>query len=174
MKKPISPRSKAYRSAAQRLNCHAVCLIGFEKPHPAYFGDNRGAYPVRVATSTKEMTAADRADLDSPFSAIVVLEYVLVNSEAHAKRLKDALDEILLGQQEEKENNGLRHRFRDVRDCWDQDSGDKEASEHDRARWWSIVLAEAQRLLRPGATEFDVYDPDDVAAIIDKKAKRGF
>lgn len=174
MKKPISPRSKAYRSTAQRLGFHAVCLIGWEGPKPAYFGDNQGALPVRVTTASKEMIAADRADLDSPMVGVIVHEYVLVPSEAHAKRLKDALDEVLLGQQEEHENGSLRHRWRDARHCWDQDNCDKEAREMDRARWWSIVLEEANRLLRPGATEFEIYDPDDVAAIIDKKAKRGF
>lgn len=170
----ISPRSRAYKATAQRLGFNAVCLIGWDGPRPASFGDNRGIYPVRVATSTKEGTAHERADLESPHVGIVMLEYVLVPSATHAKRLKDALDEVLLGQAEEHMNNTLRHRWRDVRECWDQDNSDPAEQEFDRARWWSVVLDEARRILSGGATEFEIYESAEEAQdIITKAVKRG-
>lgn len=96
--------------------------------------------------------AAERSDLESPVHCVVVLEYVLVATAEHAKRLKAALDEVLLGEQEGQMNAACRHRWRNVAGCFD------EGDEHQRAIWWSIVLDEAQRLLRGGATEFAIYE----------------
>lgn len=128
---------------------------------------------MRVATSSKEMTAHERADLETPHVGVIVLECVMVPSATHAKRLKDALDEILMGHQEEQENGVLRHRWRDCRGCWDQDDADPEQRESSRAMWWGIVLSEAQRMLRSGATEFPIYDSDEIYSVISKKVKRG-
>lgn len=164
----ISPRARAYRAVAQQMGFHAVCLIGWEGPRPAFFGDNRGIWPVRVATSAKEMTAHERADLETPHVGVVVLEYVLVPSAAHAKRLKDALDEVLMGEQEGQSNASLRHRWRDIQGCFE--AGD----DHGRVLWWGIVLDEARRLLRAGATAFPIYtSAEDVAEMISRKATRG-
>lgn len=168
MSEPITnPRSRARRAVAQTIGFHAVCLIGWEGPRPAYFGDNCGIWPVRVATSSKEMVAHERADLESPHVGVIVLEYVLVPSATHAKRLKDALDEVLLGQAEEQENAPLRHRWIDARGCWE------EGDDHMRAMWWGIVLNEARRLLKRTSTDFPIYDPDEAHAIINKKVHRG-
>ena len=163
----LSPKSKAYRAVAQRTDFHAVCLIGWEGPRPAYFGDNKGIWPVRIATSTKELKAAQHADLETPHVGVVVLEYVLVSTAEHAKRLKEALDEVLLGFQEEQENSTLRGRWRDVQGCW------AEGDEPGRQLWWSIVLQEAQRILRKTSTSFDVFDADEAYRRISKKATRG-
>lgn len=163
----LSRRSKAYRHAARREDYHAVCLIGWEGPRPAKFGDNRGIWPVRVAISKKELKANQHADIESPHVGVVVLEYVLVPTEEHAKRLKEALDEVLLGQQEAQENNGLRGRWRDVRDCWEEGNGDA------RGWWWSVVLGEAQRLLKRGATNFEMYTADEAHKRIQRRALRG-
>lgn len=172
--KKVNPKSRAYRSVAQACGFHAVCLIGWEGPAPMAFGDNQGGLFVRVTTAKKETMAADRDDLSSPITPIVVHEYVLVPSEAHAKRLRDALDEILMGQQEEQMNRSGRHRWRNARGCWDQDNADPEERAHDRARWWAIVLGEAQQLLVGGASEFPIYDSaDDVERIISRKVVRG-
>lgn len=169
----LSPRSKAFRATALKTGFHAVCLIGLAKPRPAFFGDNRGVLPVRVATAARELEAADRADLESPVEEVVVLEHILVPSATHAKRLQKALDEVLTGQAEERMNSPLRHRWRDCRGCWEQDDPDPEEQEMDRRRWWGVVLEEAQRLLREGATEFPMYDSEEVHRIINKKALRG-
>jgi hypothetical protein len=74
-----------------------------------------------------------------------------VPTEVHAKRLKEKLDDVLMGEQESQLNQSLRHRWRDVRGCF------AENDDHSRAIWWSLVLEEAQRLLRSGATHFSVY-----------------
>ncbi len=164
----VNPKSRAYRSVAQACGHHAVCLIGWEGPRPAFFGDNQGMWPVRVATSAKEQTAADRADLESPHVGVVVLEYVLVPSEAHAKRLKDALDEVLLGEQESQQNSGARHRWRNCIGCFEP--GD----EHQRAIWWSIILDEARRLLDGSSREFVIYETAEAAQdVISRKVVRG-
>lgn len=165
----MAPKPKPHRvrrrGVAERLDLYAVCLIGWEGPRPLSFGDNQGGLFVRVATARKEVSAADRSDIESATVPIIVHEYVLVPTEAHAKRLKEALDEVLLGQQEEQMNTGGRHRWRNVRQCWDQDGPSKEDQEFDRARWWSEILSEAQRLLRPGSTSFAIYGtPEDAMA----------
>lgn len=164
----LSRRSKAYRSAKLREDYHAVCLIGWEGPRPARFGDNRGIWPVRVAISKKEMKANQHADIESPHVGVVVLEYVLVPTEEHAKRLKEALDEVLLGQQEAQENQPLRGKWRDLRDCWEEND------EAGRALWWGVCLTEAQRLLRRGATSFEMYTADEAHKRIQRRANRGY
>lgn len=166
--KKVSPRSRAYRSVAHACGHYAVCLIGWEGPRPAFFGDNEGIWPVRIATSARETTAADRADLESPHVGVVVLEYVLVPSEAHAKRLREALDEVLLGEQESQQNSGARHRWRNVNGCWEP--GD----DHQRAIWWSVVIDEARRLMEGGAREFTIYETaEDAQKVISRKVVRG-
>jgi len=162
----ISKRSKAYRSAQRREDYHAVCLIGWEGPRPARFGDNRGIWPVRVAISKKEMKANQHADLETPHVGVVVLEYVLVPTEEHAKRLKEALDEVLLGQQEAQENTSLRGKWRDLRDCWE------EHDEEGRHLFWITVLEDAQRLLRRSSTSFQMYTADEAYKKISKRALR--
>lgn len=149
---PRGRRSAVKRkNTAEMANCYAVCLIGWEGPRPRAFGDNAGIWPVRIAVSRKEMMAAERSDIESPHVKVVVLEYVLVPTEVHAKRLKEKLDDVLMGEQESQLNASLRHRWRDVRGCFE------EKDEHSRAIWWALVLEEAQRLLRSGATHFAVY-----------------
>lgn len=156
--KPRPHRVKR-RGLAERLDRYAVCLIGWEGPRPRAFGDNMGIWPVKVTISKKEMMAAARSDLESPHTGVIVLEYVLVATEVHAKRLKDALDEVLLGEQEGQQNDGLRHRWRDVRGLFEEND------DHQRAMWWGLVVEEAQRLLCRGATEFVIYGtPEDALA----------
>lgn len=156
MRSPKPNRVKR-RGVAERLDLYAVCLIGWDGPRPRTFGDNRGIWPVKIAVSKKEVTAAARTDLESPHVGVIVLEYVLVPSEAHAKRLKEKLDEVLLGEQEGQQNDSLRHKWRDVIGLFD------DGDDHQRAMWWGIVVEEARRLLRHGATEFTIYGaPEDV------------
>lgn len=164
----LSPRSKAFRATAQTMGFHTVCLIGWEGPRPAAFGDNYGIWPVRVATSAREMSAHERADLESPHVGVIVLEYVVVPSATHAKRLKDAIDEVLLGYQEEQENVATRHRWRNVRGCWE------EGDDASRMMWWGEVLQEARRILEKGSTEFPIYESwEQVNSSITRRALRG-
>lgn len=123
---------------------------------------------MRVVTAQKEMSAADRADLESPHVGVIVHAYVLVPTAVHAKRLKDALDEVLLGEQEGQENKPLRHRWRNCVGLFEP--GD----EHQLMIWWGIVLEEARRLLRCGATEFTIYESaEDASRVLSKRALKG-
>ena len=75
-----------------------------------------------------------------------------VESRAHGERLKAALDDLLLGEQQPKENKQPRHRFRDVVGCLD----DVET----RSMWWGILLAAALREVRKEARDFEIMDND--------------
>lgn len=166
----ISPTSRAYNEAARYLNMHSVCLIGWEGPRPRAFGDNRGIWPVRIATSKKEMTAADRSDIETPHVGVIVLEYVHVETKAHAERLKSALDEVLLGQMEEQGNDPLRHRWRDVQGCFEEND------ETSLRLWWLVILEEAQRILRERRSIVDrinTLDADEVYRRISQRATKG-
>jgi hypothetical protein len=77
---------------------------------------------------------------------------VHVESRAHGERLKAALDDLLLGEQQPKENKQPRHRFRDVVGCLD----DVET----RSMWWGILLAAALREVRKEARDFEIMDND--------------
>lgn len=154
--KPRPHRVKR-RGVAEKLDLYAVCLIGWEGPRPRAFGDNRGIWPMKIAVSKKEMVAAARTDLESPHVGVIVLEYVLVPSEVHAKRLKEKLDEVLLGEQEGQQNDALRHKWRDCNGIFDVDD------DHQRAVWWGLIVEEARRMLRPGATEFTIYGAPEEA-----------
>ena len=143
-------QSRAFRAAAAREEFYSVCLIGWDGPRPAVFGDNLGIWPVRVATAKKDGAAHKHDDLATPHARVVVLEAIYVGSEAHAKRLKDALDEMLLGQQEEHENRSLRHRWRDVRQCFE--------TPDERAIWWGELVLEAVRLCKRAARAFETFD----------------
>lgn len=165
MTKPINPRSKAYRSVAQLAGCHAVCLIGWKEPGALRVGDNQGIWPVRVTTAAKESSAADRANAETPHIDVVVLEYVLVPTETHAKRLKVALDEVLLGEQEGQDNRGFK------KPAWKNVIGIFEVDDDEqRHMWWQIILQEAERLLAGGASYFPIYESaDEVHKIISNK-----
>jgi len=168
--KSLSRNSSAYPVTAQAADDHAVCLIGWEGPRPAAWGDNHGVWPVRIVVTKKEMTAADRADLETPHVRVVVLEYVMVETKAHADRLRSALDEVLLGHSEEKMNMPLKHRWRNVRGCFD------EGDETSRQIWWGLVLEEAQRLLRTQrrvGERIDTYDADEAYRRLSARAAKG-
>ena len=151
----LSPTSKAYRAKAKQYDFYAVCLVGWAKPRPMDFGDNEGVWPVKIVIRKKESEAAKEMDLETPHTEAVVLEHVLVESFAHATRLKDALNEVLLGQQEQQDNKGLRRNFRTVVGCWEEN--DLEG----RALWFAIIVQEALRILKKSSTSFHVFDADE-------------
>lgn len=47
----INARGRAFRHAEKKLDDCAVCLIGWEKPGPKSFGDNKGIFPHRMSLS---------------------------------------------------------------------------------------------------------------------------
>lgn len=154
--------SVAMRSAERRLGFVAVCLIGYEGRVPRYMGDNLGAWPVRIATSTKPRDVTKKPDLESPIHKVVVLDYAYCPTDKHAARLKKALDELLLGSSAE--NRKLRHGWRDV---------------EDPAVVWPIILAEAIRGLeeeaarrRSSSPRFDVFDERERMRRLEAEVKR--
>lgn len=161
--KPTETRTRAYREAEKTVDYYAVCLIGYEKPVPRFFHDNRGAWPVRIVTSKKPRDAAKRADLEQPLHELVVLDFVQVETEVHARILKAALDELLLGTSED--NKALRHGWRDI--------------EQDPAMVWPILLNDAIRKLTETAddmrraTEFNVFSEAEKERRITAKARSG-
>lgn len=157
-------RSKAFRAAEKKAGYVSVCLIGWDGPRPRYFGDNSGCWPVRVVMTKREKTAAKSDDLSSPHVGVVVLEWVAVPSDAHAKRLKAALDEALMGEVAAHGNAALRHSWRDVAGAWE--------GEQDRAIWWGVLLEDALRRVRKLAREFDVMTGVERDGRIARKAKR--
>jgi hypothetical protein len=105
----LNERGSAFR--AVKADCVAVCLIGYTERVPRYMGDNRGAWPVRVATSTNPDDLARKPDQENPLHKVIVHEFVWVESDAHARRLKARMEALLLGSGE-----ALRFSWRDCDD----------------------------------------------------------
>lgn len=134
-------RSFALRKASRSVEHVAVCLIGYPHPVPRDFGDNQGAWPVRVSTTAKPRDVASKPDLESPLHQVKVLEMVWTPSDRHAKRLKAKLDELLLGSSEDAR---LRHGWRNV---------------DDPAVIWPILLDQAVREIRDRGEQFEIITP---------------
>lgn len=135
-------RSLLYKTAAERLDMVAVCMVGYCQPVPVRIGDNTTRWPVKIVTSREPKTAAKRADLDQPLHEMVTLEWVWVDSDAHARRLKNALDELLLGA--DPEMVVLRHSWRDI-------------GEEPEVKW-AVLLSEAQRMIEARGETIQVVD----------------
>lgn len=145
-------RGRGRKEAEKRAGGYWVCLIGFSDIVPRHIGDNRGAVPVRVVTAKKDRTAAEKYDASQPIHRCEVLERVAVDTEEHAKRLKAAIDTILMGEVEAQRNDELRKQWVDVHGCFD--------GEYGRGIWWGIVLDQALGLVRQQASKFNVYGAD--------------
>jgi hypothetical protein len=104
-------QGRAARAAAVKLDYVAVCMIGYSERVPRYMGDNLGVWPIRFATTKKPREIWKKTDLEQPLHKVSVLEMVWTESDRHAKRLKDALDLLLLGSSEDAQ---LRHGWRNV------------------------------------------------------------
>ena len=158
-------RSKSFREAEKKAGYVSVCLIGWEGPRPRYFGDNQGCWPVRVATSKKEKTVAKNDDLATPHVGVVLLEWVAVPSEEHAKRLKAALDRALHGEMQNQGNEPMRHSWKDLSGVWDD--------EQSRSLWWGIILDQALKDVKQGARQFETMDGAERDRRITAQARRG-
>lgn len=131
--------SVAYREAEKRLDFWAVVMLGTQRRVPRDWGDNEGAWPVRVGVTQDPDAYAARVDLEAgSLHEHAALAWVWTPSRTHANRLKARLDELLLGSEEKRR---LRHTWRDVND-----------PEID----WPILLGEALRGAR-----IDVFDDDE-------------
>lgn len=163
----LSATSKAYLAAARRTGFVAVCLVGWDRSRPGDWGDNEGILPVKIVIRKAESEAAKEMDQESPHADVDVLEHVLVPSMAHATRLKEALNEVLLGQQEANSNRGLRRNFRNVVGCW------AEGDDVGRSMWWAVIIEEAQRILDKTSTSFEILDADEAYRRIAARALKG-
>lgn len=135
-------RSHAFAEAKRDAPYTAVCLIGYEGRVARFAGDNMGGWPVRIVTSTRPHYVAKQSDLQSPYHRVRVLELVWTDTAAHAKRLKAAIDGLLLGHSNY--STKLRHGWRDV--------------EHEPEIIWPILLAEALRNLAAKRETVPTFD----------------
>lgn len=133
-------RSRGFQAAEKHLDYVAVCLVGHREPVPVRVGSNATKSPVRVAIGRDPETAAKRADLEHPIHKLETLAYVWTASEAHARRLKAALDLRILG--EDSDMTSLRHNWRDLPE-WE--------------RAWPILLNEALIDLRAGGQVIEAF-----------------
>jgi hypothetical protein len=149
-------RSRAFRHEEERLEFVAVCMIGYTERVPRRFGDNAGAWPVRIATTVKPKAVATRPDLESPLWEIKVLELVWCESDAHAKRLKARLDTLLLGTSQDCRE--LRHGWRDL--------------PAEPAVVWPVILEEALADIRR-REQIVVYSEEQRLERVSARMRRG-
>lgn len=131
----------AFKKALADLEWVAVCLVGYEGPAPVRIGSNATQWPVYIATGSDLSTVAYQADLRSPQHRVVVLEHVWTVSDAHARRLKAAMDLALLG--DDPGMVRLRHAWRDLPDP-------KSA--------WGELLRDAIQVIEHRGERIDVFD----------------
>lgn len=124
-------RTLSYQRAERELDYVAVCLVGYRNPVPIKIGSNATACPVEVSYSRNPTNAAKVGDRWQPIHQMEVLRWVWTPSEAHAKRLKAALDTCLLG--DDPDMRRMRNGFRDIPE-WEVA--------------WPILLQEAVETLR--------------------------
>lgn len=86
----------AERSAFKRLDLVAVCMVGTKDRIPFSLGDTEGAWTVSVRTTRKPDALCKDVDLNQPLHPTHILGLVWCRTEAHALRLKAALDKQLL------------------------------------------------------------------------------
>lgn len=135
--------STGFRAAARRLDHVAVCMVGYRHAVPVKVGSNATKWPIRFVTSRNPEQAAHRSDLEQPLHELVTLEYVWTLSDAHARRLKAALDESLLG--DDPGMSRLRHSWRDC---------------SDPVIAWDVLLNSAIEAIRGRGESFEVMSED--------------
>ena len=134
----------------------AVCLIGVEERVPRKFGDNAGVWPVKVVTTQKPYIEAGRSDRESPIHRVRVLDLVWTESKAHAMRLREALNILLLGVGND--TRELRHGWRDI--------------DGDPAVTWAILLGEAIRMLADRREVISVMSQGDMEQRVQRRVER--
>lgn len=148
-------RSKAYRAAEKDLDHVAVCLIGHREPVPVRLGSNATRSPVYIRWSRMPLKAADDFDRAHAIHAVEVLRYVWTASQMHAQRLKDALDNVITGNDAEMVT--LRNTWRDWPN-WE-------------AAWLPMLDAAVARLKRGGET-VGYFDDETHQRIVQAKSLR--
>ncbi len=109
------------RDAEGKLDWWAVCLVGVRDPIPERIGSNSTRSPVKVVVCRDPTTAAKRADYEQPIHPLETLRYVWVLTEVRGKRIKAALDILILG--DDAQLVELRFAWRDMPEWerkWDE------------------------------------------------------
>lgn len=148
-------RTVSYQRAERELDYVAVCLVGYREPVPLKLGSNATACPVEVVWSRDPENAAKTKDRAQPIHKMEVLRWVWTPSEAHAKRLKAALDTCLLG--DDPDMRRMRNGFRDVPE-WEVA--------------WPILLQEAVETLRRRRETIETFSDEMKVHRILRHARR--
>lgn len=156
---PRRRRTPLEAEAERRLGHAFVCLVGTVDIVPRRFGDNQGAWPVRLEVHADWRQAGHQADIASPVAAVARLSTVGVQSKAHALRLKGVLDEMLLGRRDGNDV-GLRYSWRDA------------LAFGPLERWWPSLLGEAVLICELEAVGFDVFDVAEHERRVSEMARR--
>lgn len=140
-------RSDVEREAEDDLGHHWVSLLSIEKPVPRYYGDNRGMLPIWVESNADWRQSGGAFDRQQPAQSMraVRLAVMGVRSDAHAARLKAALDEALHGREQYADADALRHRFRNGVDFGALDL------------WWTPLLQDALIQCELAASGFELF-----------------
>ena len=99
----------------------------------------------------------------------VVVKESIRASKPIAKRLKQALDVALVGEVAAKDNETLRHAWRDLTGCFETDE--------ERAIWWGVMLEDAARRLQESKQirgGVDLYDRKERLQRIAASVNRGW
>jgi hypothetical protein len=146
-------RSHKFKAAEKRLDYWAVMLIGPEERVPRRFGDNAGVFDVRVAASSDPEGYLRRHQIEHGVHRRQIVALVWTESAAHAKRLKDKLDELLAGTAA-----GLLGNWRDI-------DGDPDVT-------WQILLAQALREIEARGETIEVFGEQERLARVAQEAGR--
>lgn len=145
---PRRPRRSDDEIAAEdELGCHWVAVLSIERPVPRHFGDNRGMLPIWVEAHADWRQSGRTFDNQQPAQAMRAIRIAVlgVRSDAHARRLKAALDEALVGRAADLDADPLRLRFRNGVDFGDLDE------------WWTPLLQDALMQCELAASGFEVF-----------------
>lgn len=149
----IEPGSPPYKRAEKALGMVAVGLLGFNGVVPRKLGDNKGGRPVKVFAGANRDEILRRAQSEQPYHQCVIHGWVWVRSDAHGKLLKGALDERLLGNDEEAR---LLGRWREC--------------DHDPVTTWDVILSDACQEL---GRQCEVFSDAERMEIVQRAAYRG-
>lgn len=149
-------RTKAEKFAEEKLGFVAVALIGYARAVPIEFtASNQGIWPCRIVATKSPRDVHKKPDTESPVVAIKLWAYVWTRSEFHAKRLKDRMEALLLGETENAP--ALRHSWIDV-----------EAPEIT----WGLLLPKAIAQIQQ-RERFETWNEMEYRALVQRAVSRG-
>lgn len=144
-------RSELEIQAEDELEHHWVAVLSIERPVPRHFGDNLGMLPIWVEANADWRQSGRSFDLQQAAVSMRAIRLAVlgVRSDEHARRLKQQLDEALVGRAADLDADPLRHRFRNG-----VEFGELEA-------WWMPLLADVLIRCELAAVDFEVFNRAD-------------